>query len=289
MMKKVVLLASFVGASLLANAQVSVGPIIGIGIQGPRNFELTDNSNNEIKNAQGATIQTSKAGSSTSFYQPSPGLSFKVGAQIKIDIHPYFALTTGIAYQRMSYKISDPGSKASPARDVKGGLNYISIPLIPQFQYPINKKITIGIGVGPEINFFVGGKYTSAVSGQPTATVKYKVKGAVDKSDIEEQEKLASDDNASNEIDYIKPLDISLNIAPFVQFKLNGMSVLVSPTYYVGLSDISPDIKYSNVTNFSGLSYINNVDKKQVSRTGGFGLNASLLFGKTSGAKKRRK
>ena len=46
--------------------------------------------------------------------------------------------------------------------EVKTKTNYIQLPVLIAPQYAINNKISIGLGVGPSIGFFLGGKTTVA-------------------------------------------------------------------------------------------------------------------------------
>ena len=162
-MKKIILFASFVGASIVANAQVSFGPVVGIGVQGPRTYTKTDNSTTVVTLANGKST-TTPAGPVGTLFVPSAGTSFKIGVQAKIDMSKFFAISTGLTYQTMGYKIAVPGV------EFKGKYNYLSVPIIAQVQYPINDMVTVGLGVGPEINFFVGGKETMTFAGKTFKT-----------------------------------------------------------------------------------------------------------------------
>jgi len=285
-MKKIILLVSFVGASILTHGQIWFGPIVGVGIQGPKTYTFSNTNTSVSTDPNGNVIKKTVVGGSTSTPPvPTAGLSFKIGAQVKIDVMKYFAISTGLTYQLMSAKVAVASTLIK--YEDKSSYNYFNLPIIFQAQYPVNKKITIGLGIGPEINYFVGGKLTRTTD-KDTQKAKIKAKGSIDESAYNEETKANSDKDQNNNISYVRPLNIVLDFAPFVQFKLNrGMKLLITPTYYIGLSDIASDRKYSIVVpQGGGYTTTYNTDEKYGMKTGGFGLNVSLLFGEDKSGNK---
>ncbi len=283
-MKKIIVLASLLGAALLSNAQVSFGPVVGIGVQGPRSLSYSSNttSTTVTTNDAGQEVdrQNHSGGGAITLPAVTAGLSYNLGVQAKIELGKYVALSPSLVFMHTSSKSTSASFFGTFTS--KESMNYISLPILLQGQYPINDKITVGLGVGPQFSFFVGGKGEST-SGGVTSKSKLKGKSTIKEADAESAEKANSDTDLNNNIDYVKPLLISLNIAPFVQFKLGGMSLLVSPTYYIGLSNIYPASKYTSTSvqkygTFTSTT-TNNIDEKPSAKLGGFGLNVALLFG----------
>ena len=280
-MKKVIVLASFLGAALLSSAQVSFGPFVGIGVQGPRTYSYSDGttSTTVTRDAQGVETDrdvSSFTSTSGALFVPKAGLSYKVGFMAKIDVNDYFAISPGIAFQNMTSKLDILGFSS------KTSMNYISVPILLQGQFPIGDKINIGLGIGPEFNFLLGGKATSS-GGGVSYSAKIKAKGTVTESD----DKVNNDSDMGNNVEYYKGMNVSLLVAPFVQFKFGGASLLISPTYYIGLSNVISPRKYSTSesknygTGASAYSVTTTTDvnEKNKSKTGGFGVNVALLFG----------
>ena len=286
-MKKIFLFVALSGITLLTNAQVSFGPVVGIGAQGPRSMSYSSGSSSTtvITNFQGQEVSRDYD------YNPgnpdirvyTTGFSYNFGLQAKIDLGKYVALSPSLIFQHLSSKYTsyNYGSNYGPITG-KQSMNYIAIPVIVQGQYPINDQITVGLGIGPQFNFLVGGKGEENAGGLVVQS-KLKPNSKIDEAEARTEVAINNDPDMSNDIAYTKPVIISLNIAPFVQFKFGGMSLLISPTYYIGLTNILPATKYTTTETQRGVlttrTTYRSVDEKPVSRTGGFGFNVALLFG----------
>ena len=232
-MKKTLLLASLVGASIFANAQITFGPKVGLALANQR-YKIADKE------------QASEKPSTEAVFSPA------VGVALNVKINDYFAIQPALQFAILGSKIDEDmeGVKVK----AKASVNYIQLPVQANIQYPINKKVTVGLGVGPYLGLALGGRIkteTEFLGVKETETFTIKSKGSLSDSDV-----------AKEKTDYVKPLDFGLVIAPFVQF--GGFQL--SLNYNMGLTDTSP--KYKDKV-YGGINAYNT----------SYGLSLAYFFG----------
>ena len=217
-MKKALLFASLIGASLFANAQVSFGPKVGLGF-----------SNYRYKIAESGEISTVPA--SQAVFSPV------LGVAMNIKFGDYFALQPGLQYAMMGSK-QDLTIFGTTIKS-KTSTHNIQIPVLIKVQYPISDNFALGLGVGPYVGFMLGGKSKTEASGK-TETTTIKGKAKVEAADYEKE-------NTS----YMNPLDFGLSIAPYVEIS----NFQIALAYNLGLADLSSKYDGKSTT---GLKTYNN-------------------------------
>lgn len=220
-MKKLLFSVALLGASFVCNAQFNIGPKVGFGLA-------------NIKNSGDGATNDSKG-----------GLAPTIGLDMKIGIIKYFSIQPSLQLQVLGAK-DDQTVAGTKYRD-RTYLGYVQVPVKFNIQYPIADAMTIGIGVGPYVGYYLaGGEHTP--DGTDTGT---KIKGKANQKPSD-----------PTDVGYIKPLDAGLVIAPFFQVGV----LQIAPTMSFGLSNLRP--KYDGKTS------------TLVSRNVYYGLQLSFLFGK---------
>lgn len=211
-MKKLLIGAAFVGASLIANAQVSIGPKIGFGLANIK--ESGDGASNETKGNIAPTI----------------------GLDSKIQFSDYFSIQPSLQLQVLGSKYDKNNYK------IKTYLGYLQLPVRLNFQYPVNDDFTVGLGVGPYIGYYLGGGVQTPDNKDSDG---FRVKG---KSDVKVSDMTGDKVGFVNPLDLglvIAPFfQVGvLQVAPTVSFGLKNVNPkfegekpkLVSKNLYYGL------------------------------------------------------
>lgn len=200
-MKKIILLASVLGASVLASAQVTFGPKIGLGMAAER-----------------WKIVNSEGGAELPSTLPGPKFSPQIGFAMNAALGDYFAIQPAIQYTAHGTKFSMLGVTA------KSTVHYIQIPVQAIISYPINDDMKIGLGVGPYLGFTFGGSYKIEGGGM-SESGSIKAKGDVKEADMEKEK-----------TDYVAPLDYGLSVGPVFQVK--GFQIALN--YNLGFANTTP-------------------------------------------------
>jgi hypothetical protein len=199
-MKKIILLASVLGASIFASAQVTFGPKIGLGMSAER-WKI-------VNSEGGAELPTTL---------PGPKFSPSLGFAMNAALGDYFAIQPAIQYTAHGTKFSILGTT------VKTTVHYIQIPVQAIVNYPINDDMKIGLGVGPYLGFTFGGSY-KVEGGGVSETGTIKAKGDVKEADGKEKTK------------FVSPLDYGLSVGPVFQVK----SFQIALNYNLGFANTTP-------------------------------------------------
>ena len=223
-MKKLLFSVALLGASFVSNAQFSIGPKLGFGLA-------------NVKYSGLGVTNDSKS-----------GLAPTLGLDMKIDIVKYFSIQPAVQFQVLGSK-SDQTIDGAKYR-IREYLGYLQIPVKFNVQYPISDKMSVGFGVGPYIGYFLVGGVNTPDNKDDTGT-KYKAKADVKVSDFK----------ADEDVNFIKPLDAGIVLAPFFQ---------------VGVLNIAPTMSFgmtSTIPKFEGKTF------PITARNVYYGLQVSLLFG----------
>lgn len=179
-MKKSLLLASLMSATLFANAQVSFGPKISLGLANQR---VKDNDK---------TVDTKGV------FSPA------IGVALNAKISDNFAIQPALQYAMVGSR-TETSFPVIGTIKTKTTLNYIQLPVQLNIQFPLGDAAAIGLGVGPYLGYTFGGKSKFEAAGE-SETTNIKAKADVKAADL------------NGDDDFVAPLDYGVVIAPFVEF-----------------------------------------------------------------------